>query len=71
MSNKKGPAPKNADKLQEGKPLEETKPLADDQVIIVGTGTGLLENGAKYTCNKETADFHIARGYATLKTTEN
>lgn len=68
MSNKKRTAPKNADELQEDQIQEETKPVTNDQVIVVGTGTGLLELNRKYTCPEETAKFHVARGYATLLT---
>lgn len=68
MGKNQGTAPKNADQLQEKQTKEETQPVTNDQVIVIGTGTGLLELGREYTCPKETADFHVARGYATLKT---
>ena len=68
MSNKKGSAPKNAQKA-EGLNVDIENPApTNDQVIVVGTGTGLLELNRKYTCPEETAKFHLARGYATLLT---
>ena len=67
MKKKGATAPKSADELQET-PVEEPKPVTNDQVIVVGTGTGLLELNRKYTCPEETAKFHVARGYATLLT---
>jgi len=68
MVNKKGSAPMNAQKAEDPNVDIENPTPTNDQVIVVGTGTGLLELNRKYTCPEETAKFHVARGYAKLLT---
>lgn len=55
-------------KKAETKPAEMQAQPIDGNVFIIGTGTGPLKEGQRYSINEKTAAIVIERGHATLET---